>query len=121
MVTIKFYEDIIFYHYMILDAGTTRDVLHTKVVINDKTYNYYQTQSTIIITERDLGGMYDKSDIIPLKNHLAFIHTAKQEGLNFYVKINNIVYNDTEYEFVDITRNLKLKQIKNKLLLKSVL
>ena len=106
---------------MILDAGTTRDVLQTKVIINDKTYNYYQTQSTIIITERDLGGMYDKSDIIPLKNHLAFIDVSKKEGLNFYVKINNVVYNDTEYEFVDITRNLKLKQIKNKLLLKSVL
>jgi len=118
MVTIKFYEDILFYHCMILDAVTTSDILYTKVVINDKTYNYYQTKSTIIITERYLGQIYDKSNIIPLKNHLAFIDVAKQEGLNFYVKINNVVYNDTEYEFVDITRNLKLKRIKSKLCLK---
>ena len=104
---------------MILDASTTNDVLYTKVMIDDVIYNYYQTQSVIIITEKDLGKMIHKSNVIPIKNHLAFIDIAKNDDIDFFIKVNNIIITDKEYEFVDMTRNLKLKKIKNKLLFKS--
>jgi hypothetical protein len=101
---------------MIYEAGTSSNVLYTRVIIDDIIYNYYQFKETIIINVKTLGTLHNIHSIIPLRNHLGLLDVMMSNGTYFCVQIHNDNLDKNEYEFVDITRTLKLKKITNKLI-----
>lgn len=115
MITVKFFEDITLYDFMVYEAGTSSDVLHTRVLINDVIYNYYQFKYAIIMNIQSLGTLHNVHSKISPINHLRFLDISKQNGIYHCVRMWNRNLEKGEYEFIDITRNLKLKKITNKL------
>ena len=110
MITIQFFEDITLYHYIILDAGTKNDILYTRVIIDGKISYYYQTTDVIIIRDIFLGSLYEIHSVIPIKKHLELL-TITMMNQYICVKVHNRNLDKGEYEFVDITRTLKLKKL----------
>ena len=80
MITIKFFEDVIFYGFINCEAGTTSDVMYTHVMINDVVYNYYQFKEAIILNINQLGTLHNIRSVIPLRNHLKLIDLSQQNG-----------------------------------------
>jgi hypothetical protein len=113
MIYIECFEDIISYHYSIIEGCSSQIIMYMKVQLDEKKYNYYQQNDTIIISDSELYNKLDYMEIIPLKKHLNWINLCRNTGVLYYVKINGVVIPDGEYEFVDITRTLKLKKIIN--------
>ncbi len=113
MIYIECFENIISYHYPIIEGCSSQIIMCMKVQIDGKKYNYYQQNDTIIISDNELYNKMDYMKITPLKKHLNWISFCKNAGVFYYVKINGVVIPNGEYEFVDITRTLKLKKIIN--------
>jgi hypothetical protein len=112
MISVGYFEDITMYQFMILEGGTVSDICTTRVVIDNNIYNYYQSKEAIIITDNIVySKLHEPYCTIPLSMHLDLLDQSKKSGKVFYVKINGRVVNDTDYEFVNITRSLKLKKL----------
>lgn len=115
MISIGCYEDITMYRFVILEGGTVSDICSMQVIIDGNTYNYYQSKKVIIITNNKIySDLHTPYSIIPLKRHFELIDLTKKSGNVLYVKINGVVVNDKEYEFVDISRTLKIRQLLNR-------
>lgn len=102
------------YRFAILEGGTVSDICSMKVVIDGDIYNYYQSKDAIIITDNKIySDLHTPYCTIPLKRHFELLDLSKKNGKVFYVKINGKVVDDKEYEFVDMSRFLKLKKLFN--------
>lgn len=114
MICVGCYEDITMYKFAILNGGTVSDICSMKVIIDGNIYNYYQSKEVIIISDNKVySQLHEPYCIIPLKKHFELLELSKKSGNVFYVKINGNVVLDKEYEFVDMTRILKLRKLFN--------
>ena len=114
MIYVECFEDITMYQYIILKGGAISNICIMKVIINGNIYNYNQSKKVIIISNNEIySNLHNSYCTIPLKQHFELLDLSKKRGIVFYVKINGTVVNDKEYEFVDMTRTFKLKQLLN--------
>ncbi len=114
MIRIGCYEDITMYKFAILEGGTVSDICSMNVIIDGDIYNYYQSKEVIIISNNKIySNLHTPYCTISLKKHFELIELSKKIGKVFFVKINGQVVNDNEYEFVDMTRILKLRKLFN--------
>lgn len=114
MIYVGCFEDITMYRFAILEGGTVSDICSMNVIIDGNTYNYYQSKEAIIISDNKIySDLHTPYCTIPLKKHFELFELSKKTGKVFYIKINGRVVEDKDYEFVDLTRILKLRKLFN--------
>lgn len=112
MLTIQFFEDIELYHFIMLEGGTPNNILYTRVIVDDITYNCYQLVSgVLVLNTKTLGTLHNLQRVIPLTEHLNLINISKRKGIRYSVRLNSANLEEGEYELIDIRRIRKLKQL----------
>jgi hypothetical protein len=117
MININFFDDIYLLRFVILQTEIESDVLYTRVLVNKKVLNYYQKDSTIIITKEnhhDGHGNYNKIYSSSPNRHINLFNKNKfNTSYNIRLNGSNLIP-DYDFQFIDISRSLKLNKILNK-------
>lgn len=109
MIYVNFVDNIYMLRFLLLENGTTSNVLYTTVSIEGKIYNYYQKDDTIIITSQNYHNEH-KDDYNKLYLCSPIRHISNLENLEkYYIKFNGNVINNLI--FVDKSRLFKLNKL----------
>lgn len=122
MINIIFFDDVYILKTLdLLPEGGASDVLYTRVIVDKNILNYYQNDTSIIITNSNYHNnynSYNKVYVSTSKRHVECFNETKEQR-DYYIRLNNnqirINFDDNvDFRFIDRSRTLKLNKIINK-------